>query len=189
MSEEITPIAGYEKRYQATSPWLGMSVAYQVSLDASRVYESIRNGALYMEDIVADTNIPAGEIPPLVKELIDVGAVTEDDDDLPDSFGLDSKPFDKEKGYNFSASSLPDLFAVNKKNLSLAREEIRSQRGKPKPMPTNLMNILGDDNLSAMVIPNSPKGKPPSQEELMAFVQQMAQQQQMMQQQQMQQQQ
>ena len=143
-----------------------------------------------MEDIVADTNIPEGEIPSLVKELTEVRAVTEDDG-LPNFFAgmheVESKTLGKEKGYDFSVSSLPDLFAVNKKNLNLAREEIRSRRGKPKPMPTNLMNILGDDNLAAMVIPNSPKSKPPSQEELMVFVQQMAQQQQMTQMQQQQQ--
>lgn len=185
MSNEMV---GYEKRYKATSPWLGMSVAYQVSVDAARVYESIRNGAIYMEDIVADTNIPAGEISPFMKELMDVGAVIEDDDDLPDTLGLESLDFHREKGYDFSVSSLPDLFAVNKKNLDRARDELRKEKGKPKPMPTNLMNIMGDDNLAAIVTPNQPVSKTPSQEEIIAFMQQMAMaQQQMTQQQQLQQ--
>ena len=175
----MSEIVGYEKRYKATSPWLGMSVAYQVSLDAARVYESIRNGSIYMEDIVADTNIPAGEIAPFMKELIDLGAVEEDDDDMPETLGWETN---RAKGYDFSVSSLPDLFAINKKNLDRARDELKKE--KPKPMPTNLMNIMGDDNLAAIVIPDQPAAKAPSQEEIIAFMRQMAMAQQQMAQQQ-----
>jgi hypothetical protein len=167
--------AMFEKRYVASSPWLGMSVAYQVSLDAARVYESIRNGANYVEDITYDTNIPVAELSPFLQELITLGAVWEDDDDLPESLGIDSMPLTKEKGYNFSKTSFPDLFAVNKANLSRAREEIRRERGKPKTMPTNLMNIMKDDNLAAIISPNSlpSSAKTPSPEELAVLMQQM----------------
>lgn len=169
------------KRYRVINSLLEGSVTYQVSLNAAKVYQSIKNGATYLEDIVQDTDLSAEEIASYLKELISLGAVGEDDDDLPDSFlGVKSRSLSEEKGYNFSMSSLPDLFAVNKDNLESVRQEKKMQgRRKVNYLGSNLGSILSDDNLMAMAtpfggsLPQAPAKTQPSQEEIAAFMQQL----------------
>lgn len=172
------------KRYRVTNPLMEGSVTYQSSLSAAKVYQSVKNGAVYLEDIAQDTGMSANEITLCLKELIDLGAVGEDDDDLPDSIlGVESQPLSEKMGYNFSMSSLPDLFAVNKDNLEKGRqEEKRLGRRKVNYLGSNLGAILSDDNIMAMATPynsgsSSQQQVQPSQEEIAAFMQQLMQQQ------------
>jgi len=149
---------GYEKCYRAAYPWLGMSVSYQVSLDAARVYESIRNGSAYLEDIAADTNIPIAELSVFLQELMKANAIYEDNNDSPNGFGTT-------KGMDLAIGNLYE----NERNVQ------RRPRDR-RVMPTNLMNIMKDENLAAIVIPDyavpvSPSQ--PSQEEMAAFMQQL----------------
>jgi hypothetical protein len=143
------------KRYRVMNPLLEGSITYQVSLNAAKVYQSIKNGAVYLEDIAQDTGMSAGDISLYLKELFTLGAIGEDDDDLPDSFlGVKSRSLSDKKGYNFSTSSLPDLFAVNKDNLEKGRqEEKRLGRRKVNYLGSNLSAILSDDNIMAMATP------------------------------------
>lgn len=161
------PVSGYDKCYRAIYPWLGMSVAYQVSLDAARVYEAIRNGDAYVEDISVDTNIPVGELSIFLQELIAAKAIYEDSNYSPNGFGT---PL----GMDLSIGKLYEEDST-----------VRRSRDH-RPMPTNLMNIMSDQNLAAIVIPDyvvpqasqsSPTSQP-TQEEMAAFMQLMTMQQQ-----------
>jgi hypothetical protein len=176
------------KRFRVINPLLEGSITYQVSLSAAKVYQSLKNGAIYLEDIASDTGLSANEIVSCLKELIELGAVGQDDDDLPDSFlGVKSQPLSEKMGYNFSMSSLPDMFAVNKDNLEKGRQEEKLLgRRKVNYLGSNLGSIMSDDNLMAMAtpyggsLPQPQAQQQPSSEEMAAFMQQlmMAQQQQ-----------
>lgn len=153
---------GYDACYRAVYPWLGMSVAYRVSLDAARVYESIRNGSAYLEDISADTNIPVVELFPFLQELIKANAIYADNNQSPNGFGTS-------QGMDYSIGNL--------------YEEDRPEIRKPKdrrPMPTNLMNIMSDQNLAEIVVPDyvvpsDTQQQQPTQEQLAALMQMMQQ--------------
>lgn len=168
-------------RYRVINSLLEGSITYQVSLSAAKVYQSIKNGAVYAEDIAQDTALSKEEIINCLKELIALGAIGEDYDDLPDSFlGVKSQPLSEKMGYNFSMSSLPDLFAVNKDNLEKGRQEEKALgRRKVNYLGSNLGSIMSDDNLMAMAtpyggsLPQPQTQQQPSQEEIAAFMQQL----------------
>jgi hypothetical protein len=169
------------KRFRVINPLLEGSITYQVSLSAAKVYQSLKNGAIYLEDIASDTGLSANEIVSCLKELIELGAVGQDDDDLPDSFlGVKSQPLSEKMGYNFSMSSLPDMFAVNKDNLEKGRQEEKLLgRRKVNYLGSNLGSIMSDDNLMAMAtpyggsLPQPQAQQQPSSEEMAAFMQQL----------------